>query len=120
MGAGRLPRYIQTGARHVLARRGIRALEQRPPPRPVAITGASNVTGWLPPIEAIIEGAPFWESRNDAVDAPHSHIRRDARISGTAGSHLSRAELGHLDPRVLARSLQAVRSKRKSAASPQR
>src|SRR5581483_6455739 len=35
----------------------IAGLEQRPAPRLLAITGASNVTGWLPPLDAIIEAA---------------------------------------------------------------
>jgi selenocysteine lyase/cysteine desulfurase len=33
------------------------ALAAGPKPRLLAITGASNVSGWLPPIEAIIDGA---------------------------------------------------------------
>jgi selenocysteine lyase/cysteine desulfurase len=33
------------------------ALDQRPRPRLLAITGASNVTGWLPPVDAIIAAA---------------------------------------------------------------
>ena len=33
------------------------ALDARPAPRLLAITGASNVTGWLPPLEAIIVAA---------------------------------------------------------------
>lgn len=33
------------------------ALSRAPRPKLVAVTGASNVTGWLPPIEAIIEAA---------------------------------------------------------------
>lgn len=32
-------------------------LEQAPRPRLLAITGASNVTGWLPPIDAVIDAA---------------------------------------------------------------
>jgi selenocysteine lyase/cysteine desulfurase len=35
----------------------ITGLEQRPHPALLAITGASNVTGWLPPIEEIVEAA---------------------------------------------------------------
>lgn len=35
----------------------IAVLDQRPTPVLLAITGASNVTGWLPPIEEIIEAA---------------------------------------------------------------
>jgi selenocysteine lyase/cysteine desulfurase len=33
------------------------ALDAGPPPALLAVTGASNVTGWLPPIEQIIEAA---------------------------------------------------------------
>jgi selenocysteine lyase/cysteine desulfurase len=33
------------------------ALTESPPPRLLAITGASNVSGWAPPIEAIIDAA---------------------------------------------------------------
>jgi selenocysteine lyase/cysteine desulfurase len=32
-------------------------LDQRPRPRLLAVTGASNVTGWLPPIDDLIEAA---------------------------------------------------------------
>ena len=35
----------------------IGALDAKPIPRLLAITGATNVTGWLPPIDAIIEAA---------------------------------------------------------------
>ena len=34
------------------------ALAQRPSPRLLTITGASNVTGWIPPLAAIIAAAP--------------------------------------------------------------
>jgi selenocysteine lyase/cysteine desulfurase len=33
------------------------ALDNGPPPRLLAITGASNVTGWMPPIDEIIDAA---------------------------------------------------------------
>ena len=33
------------------------ALDQRPTPRLLAITGASNITGWMPPLTQIIEAA---------------------------------------------------------------
>jgi selenocysteine lyase/cysteine desulfurase len=33
------------------------ALDQRPSPRLLAITGASNITGWMPPLAAIIAAA---------------------------------------------------------------
>jgi len=35
----------------------VAGLDLQPRPRLVAITGASNVTGWLPPIDAVIEAA---------------------------------------------------------------
>ena len=40
------------GAEDVVA-----ALDQRPAPRLLAITGASNITGWMPPLDAVIEAA---------------------------------------------------------------
>ena len=35
----------------------VAGLEQAPRPRILAVTGASNVTGWLPPLSAIVEAA---------------------------------------------------------------
>jgi selenocysteine lyase/cysteine desulfurase len=35
----------------------IDALDGSPPPRLLALTGASNVTGWMPPVDAIIDAA---------------------------------------------------------------
>ena len=35
----------------------IAALDERPVPKLLALTGASNVTGWLPPVPAIVEAA---------------------------------------------------------------
>jgi selenocysteine lyase/cysteine desulfurase len=35
----------------------LEALDRAPTPRLLAVTGASNVTGWLPPIDAIIEAS---------------------------------------------------------------
>ncbi len=35
------------------------ALEQRPVPRLLSITGASHVTGWLPPLPEIIAAAHY-------------------------------------------------------------
>jgi len=35
----------------------IAALEERPVPKLLALTGASNVTGWLPPVPGIVEAA---------------------------------------------------------------
>jgi selenocysteine lyase/cysteine desulfurase len=35
----------------------VQALEQRPAPKLLAITGASNITGWMPPMEEILAAA---------------------------------------------------------------
>lgn len=56
-------------------------LDQEPRPRLLAVTGASNVTGWVPPIDEIIEaahdrGVPVLV---DAAQlAPHRPLPRDA------------------------------------------
>ena len=65
-----------------------RALDARPKPRLLAITGASNVTGWLPPLAEIIpaaheRGVPV------AVDAaqlaPHRPLPVDADFVAFSG-----------------------------------
>ncbi|MGH9151497.1 MAG: aminotransferase class V-fold PLP-dependent enzyme, partial [Acidimicrobiales bacterium] len=35
----------------------VAALDQPPRPRLLAVTGASNVTGWVPPVDAVVEAA---------------------------------------------------------------
>ena len=64
------------------------ALSQTPRPRLLAVTGASNVTGWLPPIEAIIaaaheRGVPVLV---DAAQlAPHRRLPADADYLAWSG-----------------------------------
>jgi selenocysteine lyase/cysteine desulfurase len=51
-------RFVECGREGTFALDAvIAALEGRPEPKLLAITGASNVTGWLPPLAAIIEAA---------------------------------------------------------------
>ena len=64
------------------------ALGTEPKPRLLAITGASNITGWLPPLEAIISDA---HARGipvlvDAAQlAPHRPLPRDADFLAFSG-----------------------------------
>jgi len=64
------------------------ALDERPGPRLLAITGASNVTGWVPPIDEIIaaahdRGVPVLV---DAAQlAPHRPLPRDADYLAWSG-----------------------------------
>ena len=51
-------RYVECGGDGTFAAEDIvAALDQRPSPRLLAITGASNITGWMPPLDAIIAAA---------------------------------------------------------------
>jgi len=51
-------RYIECGVDGTFSVADVcAALDQSPKPRLLAITGASNVSGWVPPIDAIIEAA---------------------------------------------------------------
>ncbi|MGI8792167.1 MAG: aminotransferase class V-fold PLP-dependent enzyme [Acidimicrobiales bacterium] len=51
-------RYVECGPNGTFTVDDIRAgLRAEPRPKLLAVTGASNVTGWLPPIDAIIEAA---------------------------------------------------------------
>lgn len=51
-------RYVECGVEGTFGVDAVRAaLEQSPRPRLLAITGASNVSGWLPPIDDIIRVA---------------------------------------------------------------
>jgi selenocysteine lyase/cysteine desulfurase len=57
---GRLARrrYVECGAEGTFDVDDVVAgLDQDPPPRLVALTGASNVTGWLPDVEAVADAA---------------------------------------------------------------
>ncbi len=64
------------------------ALDQRPSPRLLAITGASNITGWMPPLDEIIAAA---HDRNIpvAVDAaqlaPHRPLPAEADFLAWSG-----------------------------------
>jgi selenocysteine lyase/cysteine desulfurase len=64
------------------------ALDQHPAPRLLAITGASNITGWMPPLDAIIAAA---HDRNIpvAVDAaqlaPHRPLPAEADFIAWSG-----------------------------------
>lgn len=51
-------RYVECGPRGTFSVDDVTAaLDERPKPRLLAITGASNVTGWLPTLDEIIESA---------------------------------------------------------------
>ncbi len=51
-------RYVDCGPDGTFAVDAVEAaLDAGPPPRLLAVTGASNVTGWLPPLDAVIECA---------------------------------------------------------------
>lgn len=51
-------RYVECGVSGMFSLGDvINALDSKPTPRLLTITGASNVTGWMPPIDEIIEAA---------------------------------------------------------------
>lgn len=51
-------RYVECGRDGTFASAAVvKALDERPTPRLVAITGASNITGWMPPIEEVVAEA---------------------------------------------------------------
>ena len=74
----------------------IEALDGSPRPRLLAITGASNVTGWLPPIDEIV-GAAHHRGVPVLVDAaqlaPHAPLPADADFVAWSG-HKMYAPLG--------------------------
>jgi selenocysteine lyase/cysteine desulfurase len=52
------PRYVECGADGTFSVEDVTAaLDQRPAPRLLAVTGASNVSGWLPPLAEIVDAA---------------------------------------------------------------
>ena len=84
-------RYVECGAAGMFTvDEVIAALDQpgEPPPRLLAVTGASNVTGWLPPIDEIIaaaheRGVPVLV---DAAQlAPHRPLPADADYLAWSG-----------------------------------
>lgn len=66
----------------------VSALDQRPSPRLLAITGASNITGWMPPLTAIIAAAHA-RGIPVAVDAaqlaPHRRLPAEADFLAWSG-----------------------------------
>jgi len=82
-------RYVECGQNGTFGLDDVAAaLEERPRPRLLAVTGASNVTGWLPPLEAIIglahhHGVPVFV---DAAQlAPHRALPPDADFVAWSG-----------------------------------
>ena len=82
-------RYVECGLDGTFGAAEVAAaLSQRPAPRPLAITGASNITGWMPPLAEIIaiahdRGVPV------AVDAaqlaPHRPLPATADFLAWSG-----------------------------------
>ena len=63
-------------------------LDRSPKPRLLAITGASNITGWLPPIDEIIDAAHDREIPvvvDCAQLAPHRHLPEKADFVAWSG-----------------------------------
>ncbi len=82
-------RYVECDSRGTFGLDELRAaLRQDPHPRLLAVTGASNVTGWLPPIDEIIavaheEGVPVLV---DAAQlAPHRRLPPEADFVAWSG-----------------------------------
>jgi selenocysteine lyase/cysteine desulfurase len=82
-------RYVECGRDGTFGVSDVEAaLDQRPSPRLLAITGASNITGWMPPLTAIIAAA---HERNVpvAVDAaqlaPHRPLPAEADFLAWSG-----------------------------------
>ena len=82
-------RYVECGGDGTFGVEDVEdALDQRPSPRLLAITGASNITGWMPPLAAIITAA---HERNIpvAVDAaqlaPHRPLPANADFLAWSG-----------------------------------
>jgi selenocysteine lyase/cysteine desulfurase len=82
-------RYVECGPDGTFTAQDVVAeLDQRPKPRLLTITAASNVTGWLPPIEEIIElahdrGIPV--AVDGAQLAPHRPLPADADFIAWSG-----------------------------------
>lgn len=66
----------------------IAVLDRSPKPRILAVTGASNITGWIPPIEEIIHAAHdrgILVSVDGAQLAPHPPLPQDADFIAFSG-----------------------------------
>jgi len=82
-------RYVECGGDGTFTVQDVEAaLDQRPAPRLLAITGASNITGWMPPLPAIIAAA-HERGIPVAVDAaqlaPHRPLPADADFLAWSG-----------------------------------
>lgn len=82
-------RYIECGRDGTFGPSDVEAaLDQRPSPRLLTITGASNITGWIPPLTAIIAAA-HERGIPVAVDAaqlaPHRPLPADADFLAWSG-----------------------------------
>jgi selenocysteine lyase/cysteine desulfurase len=82
-------RYVECGRDGTFGLSDVEsALDQRPPPRLLAITGASNITGWMPPLTAVIAAAHD-RSIPVAVDAaqlaPHRPLPAEADFLAWSG-----------------------------------
>jgi selenocysteine lyase/cysteine desulfurase len=82
-------RYVECGKDGTFTVEDVVAtLDQQPRPKLLAVTGASNVTGWLPPIDAIVDsaherGVPVLV---DAAQlAPHRPLPRGADFVAWSG-----------------------------------
>ena len=66
----------------------VRAIEEEPSPRLLAITGASNITGWMPPLEEIIDAAHdrgVLVAVDGAQLAPHRRLPASADFLAWSG-----------------------------------
>jgi selenocysteine lyase/cysteine desulfurase len=66
----------------------VAALEERPRPKLLAVTGASNVTGWLPPLAEILDAAHEHDVPvfvDAAQLAPHRRLPADADFLAWSG-----------------------------------
>ncbi len=82
-------RYVECGSDGTFSADDVRAaLDQRPSPRLLTVTSASNITGWMPPLDAIITAA---HDRNipvvvDAAQlAPHRPLPAEADFIAWSG-----------------------------------
>jgi selenocysteine lyase/cysteine desulfurase len=82
-------RYVECGKDGTFAIADVEAaLDQRPAPRLLAITGASNITGWMPPLAAIIASAhdrQILVAVDAAQLAPHRPLPADADFLAWSG-----------------------------------
>ncbi len=82
-------RYVECGADGTFSAQDVAdELDRLPTPRLLAVTAASNITGWLPPLDEIIEAA-HRRKIPVAVDgaqlAPHGRLPREADFVAWSG-----------------------------------